>query len=75
MSAIKIEKGVPIPPRGRWPLDKMGVGDMFFAPGDAAEAGRCASRARNYGRSQNKKFIVRKVVRGDVRGFGVWRIK
>ena len=72
-SEFKIEKGVPIPKKGRekkvWPFDEMAVGDSFFVTADLH--GRAQTAASWYSRRDRKKFTVRKVDGG----YRVWRTR
>jgi hypothetical protein len=65
----KIEKGVPIIGRQKYPFGEMEVGDSFLA--DEALLDRLRAAAAHFGKNHNKKFAVRQVPEG-VR---VWRVE
>ena len=89
---LKVQDNLPIPPitrsarRRKYPLDSMGVGEMFFVPGkEPAALGTHISKA---GKTLNRTFTVRSVTMADdngswvpcgpdddgaTRGAGVWR--
>lgn len=70
MTAIVIEKNVPIPVGGRksiYPFGEMEVGDSFFVPSIAAQTVRSA--AHTYGLKHRVKFSSYK--EGD--GVRIWR--
>ena len=67
MSAIKIDKGVPMPSRMKYPFEEMEVGDSFLVLSDNR-----TSVSTLVGRHQNgKKFSLRKMTDGTYR---CWRI-
>lgn len=75
MSAIKIEKGVPLPPSRRgwssdakYPLAEMDVGDSIWLPLRQSSA---SARAISRGKKLGFKFTTR----GEGDGTRVWRIK
>lgn len=73
MTQIKIDKDVPLPPRGNMPADilaQMDIGDSVFID-SIAQGNNAASRARVYGHRHGKKFAQRQV-NGGVR---IWRIE
>lgn len=94
--AQAVLKNIPIPktmrtappPRRKWPLDDMGVGDMFFVPGRDKNnlATYCSTAGKKLGRRFTTRLCYMHEVKGDyvpcepdVRGatlgVGVWRIK
>jgi hypothetical protein len=73
---MKIEKGIPVPPRlGRPPkyrFDEMERGDSFFAPVQPSTLQGCLRRARpDLGKRQ---FTVRGVEEHGVIGARCWRV-
>lgn len=71
----KVEKGVPLPPKGRgpgrktkYPLMTMEVGDSFKVPLSKMKAARVVVSKTQ--RSTDRKFATR--ILAD--GFGVWRV-
>jgi hypothetical protein len=69
---IKIEKGIPTPPRSRYPLRDMEIGDSIFVPGKTSLgfSGYVASASQKTG----FKFATRKAIEDGVTGLRVWRI-
>jgi len=75
---IKIEKGIPVPPKGaankKYPFSEMEVGDSFFAPNI-----RQALVTGSFGPHEAKgwKFTCRTIKdeAGVLQGVRVWRIK
>ena len=76
----KIEKGIPIPPRGDlkgrgrksvfWDME---IGDSAFFPGKAHDG---VSNAYSYVRKRTgAKFEARTVTENGVKGIRVWRTK
>ena len=69
---IKVEKGIPMPTRGRgasskYPWHDMDVGDSFAAPmKDPHQAAATASM-----RQKPKRFLARKIEGG----YRIWRIE
>ena len=61
---IKIEKGIPMRPRTRFPFKKMGIGDSFFLADKKARTVLYAS-ARSAG--------VKLSIRREGAGIRVWR--
>jgi hypothetical protein len=83
IASFKIEKGIPLPPKGMWgtrpvipyPFLQMEIGDSFWckAPpsgSNTALGGHYAIVARKEGR----KFTGRVEVKDGVKGHRVWRI-
>jgi hypothetical protein len=72
-TAIKIETGIPLPPRKRggartfYPFAGMKVGDSFFLAGSASGVEAAASR---YGKAHSTRYAAR-YVDGGCR---VWRV-
>lgn len=69
--AIKIDKGIPLPPRGgrqRYPWQEMEVGDSFFVEGASVRS--LSAAAAQVGRRSGRKFSLR-TVEGGVR---CWRV-
>jgi hypothetical protein len=64
---IKIETGLPIPDRAKYPVAQMNVGDSFFVAGKTSAT---ISGALAYYRSDGVRLATR-TVDGGVR---VWRI-
>jgi len=70
MMVAKIEKGIPLPPRGarlsrKWPWHEMEVGDSFLVP-----AGERATGGGTMGKFMGRKFTERKLPDGSIR---IWR--
>ena len=67
----KIDKHIALPPQiwatSMYPFDGMLVGDSFFKPGL-----QCAAA---YYQKGGRKYTVRTVVEGGVKGVRVWRVK
>lgn len=76
MTAIKVEKNVPIPPQMRprssaIPFEKMEIGDSIFIPcKDKKAKGRATSSVAMYAKKHGVKFTTRTVT-GGIR---VWLI-
>ena len=73
---LMIEKGVPLPNRNEtknlYPLDKMEIGDSFFAPNK-----KQATITGSFNRHSPKRFSCRSIKdteSGVVLGVRVWRI-
>lgn len=72
-SEFKIDKGVPLPPRShnrRYRFAEMEIDDSAFLPNTIASG--VHSRVQYL---KPKKFTVRSVVEGGVKGVRIWRIK
>jgi uncharacterized protein (DUF2249 family) len=68
---MKIEKGIPLPSKSKYPWDEMEAGDSFFVK-EKRERGKLASACH----MRNKKFPPQKyIVRNFEDGLRVWRIK
>jgi hypothetical protein len=72
-SKIKVEKNIPIPPRGprgcyKYPFDAMDVGDSFFVKGGVYKT--LSASVRSAAHRMGRKFTCR--VYDD--GIRVWRI-
>jgi hypothetical protein len=69
---IEIEKGIPTPPRSRYPLRDMEIGDSIFIPSKTSLgfSGYVASAGKQTG----FKFSTRKAIKDGVTGLRVWRI-
>lgn len=66
---IKIDKNVPMPnARGKYPLDKMEIGDSFFV----AEM-TSSSMSGTFPRLRPKTFTTRTATENGVKGLRVWR--
>ena len=67
----KIDKGVPIPSKSKFPFADMGVGDSFFSTKRTVR-----TSAYQYGTTHYMEFTSRqeKSDEGEL-GFRVWRIK
>lgn len=78
---IPIEKRIPMPPASRgaghrkYPLDKMAVGDFFFAPISKSNAVVNSTITKYCAKHPGAKFTTRKMTRDSVLGIGVWRLK
>ncbi len=84
MTEIKIEKNVPIPPKGggpngpyKYPFDRLGVGDCFSVSGVGGSLAKITRRLRGaahrYSKSHGIKFTVRELPdEGVVR---IWRVE
>lgn len=72
---IKIDKGIPVPPRhgeAKYPYGQVQVGDSFFCSGPSRS--NLSTRAQQVGRGMGGKFCVRRAVENGVAGFRVWRV-
>ena len=74
--AMKIRKGVPLPPDQRgprlaYPWDKMEVGDVYPAPSFPPADKRAAPSALSYGKRHGKVFTTRR----DGDGVRIWRVE
>ena len=67
---MKIEKGLQIPERNRYPFADMEVGDSIFFP-DAGHRSKPAEAAKKYSQRHDVKFSMRQV--DD--GLRIWRIE
>lgn len=71
MKEIKIEKGIPIPPRRRttnaW--ESIEVGDSFVSENRSSFGALVAWASRN---NNGREFVSRKIEGGKIR---VWRVK
>jgi hypothetical protein len=70
---FEIEKGVPVPSgavSNRYPFREMEVGDSFFVPSGATQAGNVRAAAAMAGRRHGAKFKV--CQKAD--GVRVWRV-
>jgi hypothetical protein len=67
---LKIEKGIPLPPRMRYPFDQMAVGDSIVVP--ANEYKRARMSATNYAIRNDALFSSRQLEDGTAR---IWRVK
>lgn len=65
-----IDSSIPIPDRGKYPLEQLEVGESFVVTEDRRQS--VQSRASRVKASTGKVFTVRKTVPGEVR---VWRVK
>jgi len=86
MKRIKIDKNIPVAPRGggkgyEWPWDDMNVGDSFFYSDEdrlpkVIQSSMTVS-AGHYRKSVNKDFriVTRTSIEGGVKGIRVWRIQ
>ena len=79
MSAIAIDKGVPLPalkggkgPVPLYPWREMDVGDSFFVP--EAKTPRITGNAAGVAKRTGFKFSVRAVTENGVKGVRVWRV-
>lgn len=77
MTAFKIEKGVPMPPRRSnniYPWQSMEIGDSLMIPGEGAASQKnaklVAMAAYSYGKRTGKKFSFRPVEGGH----SIWRV-
>lgn len=73
-STFKIERGVPLPPRGTqsaYPFSEMKVGDSFLVPLD----GRKAVNIQHALWFSAKRKGVHILTRSDSQGVRVWRVK
>ena len=72
---IKIDKGKPIPSHGaavqKYPWDDMEIGDSFFLPGVTRNT--LSSAAASAERRQGRKYSVRTLTEGCVKGVRCWR--
>jgi hypothetical protein len=74
-TAIRIDKGVPIPPqrdgRGnpKYPWAAMEVGDSFFVPADRQRGITSVPNKKH----APKKWTSRMVVENGVKGLRIWR--
>ncbi len=86
MSDVKVDKGVPVPDArapgrpGKYPWEKMEVGDSFFVAGcRSSKSSRGSGTILNLSvpraRYPDRKWVSRKVVEGGVTGVRVWRVK
>lgn len=67
---MKIEKGVPMPPRGYdLPFEQMAVGDSFLLP-KAVSAGYCRQLINLAQKRLSRKFSLRRTADG----YRCWRI-
>ena len=84
MSDVKIDRAVPQPPRKRYPIAKLEVGESFFVAVDTDEnpralvnqqaaLGTCARQVVR--RHEGRKFTTRRVVEGGKRGIRLWRVE
>ena len=65
---IRIDHGIPLPPRTRWPWESMEVGDSFKVDTPPAEfRGGVYGSAKNYG--------IQVATRAEGNGVRVWRVK
>jgi hypothetical protein len=72
VSNFVIEKGVPLPGRGRspiYPFEQMEVGDSFAVPEDKRHV--VGPAAAWFGKRHGRKYSVRKTTGG----FRVWRVE
>lgn len=72
---FKIEKGVPVPKSGgqgigKYPFNKMEVGDSVFFSGSKYSIGAVRTASLNWARYNGKKVMSRK--EGD--GVRIWRV-
>ena len=67
---IKIESGVPIPPKPGYPFKQLKVGESFFLDESSNER-ILRIQAASTGTRLGRKFSVRKVEGG----FRIWRVK
>jgi hypothetical protein len=72
MSEIKVEKGIPVPQRGKYPFKKMQVGESFFVPANGEPRQVVQNRITNSWKYCRPKRFVSHQVDGGVR---VWRIE
>lgn len=74
---IKIEKGIPVPSKGRksrlYPLADMQVGDSFFAPGRVVQ--QLTAAVARPAKIMGAKFACRTVTENGVKGVRVWRVE
>lgn len=82
--AIKIEKGVPLPPRRtalNWPFWDMVRGDSFFVACEddslvvKRTVARIATPARKFGKANKCKFVARPVREDGKVGVRCWRVE
>jgi hypothetical protein len=72
---IKIDKGIPIPPRGKgpkYPFAQMSIGDSFFV---AESKNTLSSSSCQHAKRLGGKFSMRATVEDGVTGYRVWRIE
>jgi hypothetical protein len=71
---MKIEKGIPIPPKGsqRYPFTEMGVGDSVFI---ADKTSGTIHPMLSHLRRKGKLFSARHWEEDGVFGVRVWRVK
>ncbi len=78
MKMQKVEKGVPVPPRFKYPLPEMEVGDSVFIKADDSKSPADLQNNINaamyyYSNKTNKKFTS--MIMYNENGVRVWRIK
>ena len=69
---VKIDKGIPVPPRGsnrasKYPYDKLEIGDSFFVKG------KNATKFSASAYTQARKLGIKLTVRNEKDGVRVWR--
>lgn len=81
--SFQIDRGLSIPPMrfatSQYPLAELDVGESFFVPGGEdlvkTRASLSAAIANHYRRNKSqRRFTVRTVTEGDVKGLRVWCI-
>ena len=70
---IKIDKGVPRPPKAKYRVKEMQVGDSFFVRGRKQDD--MASFRGYYKKKFDYKFEIHTVVENGKRGVRIWRVK
>jgi hypothetical protein len=70
---VKIDKGIPIPPIGKYRVREMGISDSFFIQGRKASG---MGWFRTYWtKATGFKFRIKDDVQKHRRGVRIWRVK
>lgn len=73
---FEIEVGVPLPDkhvRWKYPFDKLGVGQSFFAP--HKDTTQMAAACKRAAKRLEARFVTAKAERDGVSGTRVWRME
>jgi hypothetical protein len=73
MSTLKIEIGVPMPGRQKYPLEDIKIGQSFFVPNQTAK--KISPPIYGWGHRNARKFTLRTVTESGVKGVRVWRVE
>ena len=78
MDRLRIDKGIPIPKKTRYPFTEMKIGDSFFAPlAEGKRIERLQSSITGAARSLRDRLRIttRRVEEKGIAGVRVWRIE